>query len=324
MFLGLPRYTRDGATPSLVRRERDGSLRPFPGGDWNAWEPGRDGSAAFVYLNAVHIFDDDTVWCVDQGAPNEGVFPGYGTPAPGAQKIVQLDAGSGEILRILRFNEAMLPPGGQLNDLRRLGDLLYITDSGLGGIIVHDLVSGVSKRRLSEQHVTQSSPARIPPVLAHIHGDKPFRPPNSDLIEITPDGKWLYWASPTGPLYRTETRRLLDPEISDEALSAHVERVFDNAFSGGCTMDSNGNIYFSETATNRITVLAPDGRSTTLISDPVLVRPDGGFISQNRILYLPVKKPLGDDAGKPVYGIYALSLPDTIADIPLGTAIGSR
>jgi hypothetical protein len=102
LFLGLPRYTRDQSTPSLVRREADGALRPFPGNGWNMWQPGKDGREAFVYINAVHIFADDTVWCVDQGAPNEDIFPGYGKPAPGAQKIVQLDARSGAILRILR------------------------------------------------------------------------------------------------------------------------------------------------------------------------------------------------------------------------------
>lgn len=50
------------------------------------------------------------------------------------------------------------------------------------------------------------------------------------MIEITADGKWLYWAAPTGPLYRVETHLLRDTTLSDVELSAHVEAVYDNNF----------------------------------------------------------------------------------------------
>ncbi|QGZ63324.1 L-dopachrome tautomerase-related protein [Paraburkholderia acidisoli] len=325
MFLGCPRYAHDTPTPSLARREPDGTFAPFPGNAWNQWKPGDDGYSAFVYLNSVHIFADDTVWCVDQGALPQGIFPDVdATLSPAAQKLVQLDAATGAVLGVLRFDATILPPGAQMNDLRFHGAKLYITDSGLGGLIVHDRATGKTLRRLSGNTVTKASATDVPALLAHVKGGQTFRPPNSDLIEITADGRWLYWAAPTGPLYRVETRYLDDPALSDADLAARVEHVYDNRFSGGCSMDSRGNVYFSETVTRNLTVWSPTGKTAVLASDPTLVRPDGSFISRDRRLYVPVKQPVPANAaqdgtaGNAPFVIYAVTLPDVFDGIALG------
>lgn len=323
LFLGLPRYAPDKPTPSLARREADGSLAPFPGNGWNSWTPGKDGREAFVYLNSVHIFADDTVWCVDQGSLRAAVFPGFSVPQPGAQKLVQLDPKSGSILDIIRFDDTILPAGAQMNDLRLHGTVMYITDSGLGGLIVHDRATGKTLRRLSGSKVVKAAATRVPSILAHVQGNETFHPPNSDLIEITADGKWLYWASPTGPLYRVETRYLHDPGVSDAILLRHVEHVFDNTFAGGCAMDSLGNIYFAETATQRITILSPSGATAVLTSDPRLVRPDGLFISCDRQLYIPVKQAvtLTEQTADLPFAVYTIALPGIKDGIALGRAV---
>ncbi|CAG9194826.1 conserved hypothetical protein [Paraburkholderia sabiae] len=325
LFLGLPRYARDQPTPSLARREADGSLAPFPGNAWNEWQPGDDGRESFVYLNSVHIFADETIWCVDQGSLSPGVFPHVNsTLHRDAQKLVQLDAHTGQILNILRFDETILPLGAQMNDVRFHRSTMYITDSGLGGLIVHDMTTGKTLRRLSGSKVVKASAAHVPAILAHIKGNQTFHPPNSDLIEITADGKWLCWAAPTGPLYRIQTQYLNDPDLSDTQLEAHVEHVFDNSFSGGCAMDSLGNVYFSETVTHQITLLSPLGRTAVLAADERLVRPDGSFISADRHLYIPVKQPSKSDvkyrADAP-FVVYSIALPKLFYGIPIGGAV---
>jgi sugar lactone lactonase YvrE len=241
---------------------------------------------------------------------------------------VQLDTSTGKILQILRFDDTILPPGAQMNDLRFHGRMMYITDSGLGGLIVHDLATEKTLRRLSGSKVVKASPTKVPAILAHIKGGQTFHPPNSDLIEITADGKWLYWAAPTGPLYRIETQHLRDTTLSDQELSEKVEHVFDNNFSGGCSMDSRGNIYFSETTTGHITLLSPSGRTAVLASDSTLIRPDGSFISSDRHLYIPVKQPVAatpfeeaDAVAENPFVTYAIALPSTFEGIALGKAI---
>ncbi|PIK73022.1 bleomycin resistance protein, partial [Methylobacterium frigidaeris] len=142
MFLGLPRFPGHTETPSLVRVEQDGALSPFPGGAWNAWRQGGDGREAFVMVNAVHVFNDGTLWVVDQGAVGESAVPG-------GHKIVRLDPRTGAVLAVIRFGDDILPDGATMNDLRLHDHMLYVTDSGLGGLIVHDLGANRTLRRLS-------------------------------------------------------------------------------------------------------------------------------------------------------------------------------
>lgn len=177
--------------------------------------------------------------------------------------------------------------------------------------------NGVTRRRLSGRRELMASDMTVPALLQRGKDQPPFRPPHSDMIEITADGAWLYWAAPTGPLYRIATRWLNDGALSDDALAAHIEKVADIAFSSGCTMDSLGNLYFSETATGQITLLTPSGRKAVLASDPDLIRPDGSFISADRRLYVPVKQSRRSDA----FPIYSIALPEAFDGIELGNAV---
>ncbi|WP_159947626.1 hypothetical protein [Rhizobium sp. 18065] len=298
LFLGCPRYTPKEETPALARRDANGKLMPFPGNGWNEWKLGDDGRDAFVYLNSVHIFADDTVWVVDQGAPSPDVFPHeFSIPKPGTQKIVQLDALTGGILTVLRFDEDVLPSGAKMNDLRFHGSKMYVTDSGLGAIIVHDFATGETTRRLSGLKPMMAKPMKMTLALQLDSKEKPFNPPNSDMIEINQDGEWLFWAAPTGPLYKIETRHLNDTKLRDDDIEKHVQHVADIEFSSGCSMDSLGNFYFCETKTGKITLLAPSGKTATLAFDPDFVRPDGAFISADRRLYVP-RKPREPDASR--------------------------
>ncbi|XBS71735.1 hypothetical protein ABK905_13135 [Acerihabitans sp. KWT182] len=88
-------------------------------------------------------------------------------------------------------------------------------------------------------------------------------------------------------------------------------------------MDSKGNIYFSETTTHPIRLLAPSGKTAILAADPWLIRPDGAFISADRRLYIPVKQPL-DTTDKAPFIIYALPLPENFDGIALGDAVTGR
>ncbi|CAN7721449.1 major royal jelly family protein [Rhizobium rhizogenes] len=329
MFLGLPRFPGHEETPSVAKRQSDGSVVPFPGGSWNNWKAGDDGQDAFVYVNSVHIFSDDTVWCVDQGALRaDASSKELATPKPGAQKLVQLNPDTGEVLRVIRFGDDILPPGAKMNDLRIYGDTIYITDSGLGAIIVHDLKTGKTLRRLSARPEMLATPSPEPQTTP---GKSRHATPKSDLIEVSTDGAWLYWASPTGPFRRISTRVLHDRTLDDDALVSHVEKVTDTPLVGGSAMDTQGNLYLSDLRAHRIILMTPAGQQTIITADPGLVSPDGGFISVDRHLYIPAPQTertelFGhpkDMTEKP-FLIYAIQLPETFDSIRLGGPVTGR
>ncbi|NEJ24851.1 hypothetical protein GR247_32585 [Rhizobium leguminosarum] len=322
MFFGLPRYPDYDQTPSLAKRGPDGKPAAFPGNAWNEWKPGDDGFESFVYVNSIHVFKDGTVWAVDQGALRADSYPpALSEPHKGAQKLVQLDADSGGVLRVLRFSDDILPKGAKLNDLRVFGDHVYVTDSGLGALIYHDLKTGVTLRRMSSSPEMQ---AKVEPNMQQ----GSHQTPKIDMIEVSDDGEWLYAAVPTGPFIKIKTAALRDPSLSDDDLAEHVEEYATIARSGGCALDTNGNLYLSELDNKRVTVLSPTGETAVLTSDDEFISPDGSFISVDRKLYIPVTQSrrtrlFGNkqDMVKRPWKIYVVDLPETFGGIELGRSL---
>jgi catechol 2,3-dioxygenase-like lactoylglutathione lyase family enzyme len=328
MFVSLPRFERDSDTPSLAKVSADGRPAAFPGGAWNAWKTGDDGRDAFVMVNSVHIFDDDTLWVVDQGALSGG------KPLSGAQKLVRLDPRTGSILAVLRFAEDILPAGAQMNDLRLHDQMLYVSDSGLGGIIVHDLSANRTIRRLSGHPLLRRNPAvpqkgRGGRPLADSVGKRPDV--QSDMIELSVCGLWLYFSAPTGPMRRIPTAALADTRVSDAQLAPMVEAIAASPSIGGTAIDTLGNLYLSDVENRQITLLTPGGARATLVADDRLSSPDAIFITQDRRLYVPASQiehlpqhQSGVDQRRPPFLVLTMPLPETLAGHRLGDAVTGR
>ncbi|HEY5792312.1 MAG TPA: hypothetical protein VIS74_03375, partial [Chthoniobacterales bacterium] len=71
IFVEFPRFQDLDGNPSVAEIRPDGTLRPFPGGAWNEWAPGKPAGNAFVSTNALHLFesDPDSLWVIDTAAP---------------------------------------------------------------------------------------------------------------------------------------------------------------------------------------------------------------------------------------------------------------
>lgn len=286
LFINFPRFKGHTDSPALARVTPGGPV-PFPGNHWNAWHAGDDGMNTLVNVNAVHIFGDGLLWVVDQGAAQ-------GEEAKtGAAKIIAFDTGSGEVKRLIRFDEQTLPKGGAPNDLRINGSRLYATDSGLGGIILHDLESGRTLRRLSGSALLRKPAGAAQKgfkgrILQDADGKRPAV--HSDMLEVTADGRWLYVATPTGPLCRMPTAPLWDEAISDAQLEKQVQNVADIPSIGGTAIDSAGNLYLSNVENRSIDRLSPAGVMETLIQDDRLITPDALAFDREGRLYIPAPK----------------------------------
>ncbi|MCH4091139.1 L-dopachrome tautomerase-related protein [Acetobacter sp.] len=325
VFLGMPRFPGMEHTFSLARVNAAGEPVSFPGGHWNDWREGQDGSNSFVMVNAIHIFRDNTLWAVDQGAPAGQ------RPPPGAQKLVQLDTTNGNILRILRFPEAVMPSGAQFNDLRIHGNLVFVTDSGLGGVIIHDPETGMTLRRLSGQVVMRNDGVHLHKGIGdHILQDEHAKRPDvaSDDIEVDATGIWFYFSVPAGPLKRIRIADLLNVAFTDDQLAKKVEIVAEIPSIGGTCIDTLGNIYLSDAENCCITVLAPDGKRAILVQDSRLISPDALFIDRHRRLYIPCPQLQklamfnnGHNETHPPFLVLSMVLPASLNGITLGEGV---
>ncbi|MET0405907.1 MAG: L-dopachrome tautomerase-related protein, partial [Cystobacter sp.] len=219
VFVAGPRWT--GSTgPALGVLDARGQPRPYPSESWNAWRPGGDAREAFVNINAIHRAPDDTLWVIDTGSPDFG-----GAPLPDGAKVVRIDLKTGQVARSYPLGPDIATPSSYVDDIRLKGSRGYLTDAGRAGLIVLDLETGAA-RRVLDGVASVTAPADRPLVLEGKVLNGPDGAPlrvHADPLELSADGRWLYFASLHGPWSRIETRWLDDASLSPEALASHVE-----------------------------------------------------------------------------------------------------
>jgi sugar lactone lactonase YvrE len=226
IFVNFPRWTED-APVSVAEVMRDGSLRPYPNEQWNAWRNVRrdelDPADHWVCVQSVVADGRGSVWVVDPAAPAvDGLVPG-------GPKLVRIDLATDRVAQVIRFGQDVAIPGSYLNDVRFSPDgrYAYLTDAGQrGALVVVDLAGGKARRVLDGHPSTQ--PERG--VVVRTDG-KPLRYPDgrpvlfaADSIALSSDGAWLYWKPLTGTtLYRVPTAALTDRGLAGDDLANRVQ-----------------------------------------------------------------------------------------------------
>lgn len=258
-----------------------GAAKPYPDAEWNNRRAGHGGRTAFVGANSLRIGPDGALWVVDRGAPRIGAPLVEGGP-----KLVRIDLVANRVTRI--YDLASVAEGASfVDDVRFNGDIAYLTDAGRPALIVLDLNTGKA-RRVLENHPTtiatrplsaegrQLIDAKGHPVVVH-----------ADQLEVSGDGRWLYYQPCSGPMFRIETRLLDDSSLDGVTLSAHVERFADTPSTGGTAIDTTGTIYVSDTDRSRILKVSAAGEISTLVADPRLVWVDAMWIDDDGKLWMP-------------------------------------
>lgn len=290
VFVNFPRWEGTGGRYELAVAEvaSDGSLKPYPSADWNALAAGQTPSDAaspqWVCVQSVHVDADDRLWILDPASPNfAGVLREHGGP-----KLVEVDLKTDTVQRVITFNEAVAPRDSYLNDVRvdTNTDTAYITDSGLGAIIVVDLQSGLVRRRLADHPSTKADPNYIvtidgrevrfaggpnagKPLIVHSDGLA------LDLRSPTDGGGYLYWQALTGnKLYRAPLYLLRDERATGFEIEKSVQFVGRTVVTDGMECDAAGNLYFSALERSEVVVRNPAGGLHTLVADPRLAWPD--------------------------------------------------
>lgn len=299
VFVSYPRW--DGPYQWAVAEIVRGVLRPFPDGQWNRWPPATteagsdldpDPAYRFVCVQSVHVDARDRLWILDPASPRfEGVVPG-------AAKLVEVDLATDRVVRVIRFDASIAPERSYLNDVRIdvQRNVAFITDSGLGALVVVDLDTNQSRRVLADHQSTKAEKGVIPVI-----GGRQLRvgqTPGGQVPQIHADGiaynpvdDHVYYQALTGrTLYRIPAAVLADFEQSGRAIARAVERVGPSVMTDGMDADAAGNVYFTAMEEDAIIYRTPGGEYRTLLEDERLawpdslaVTPDGLYITTSRI-----------------------------------------
>ena len=179
-----------------VAEVKNGTTVAYPDAGINTFNAGDNPADKLVSVQSVVVNPTGKrLWILDTGSTN------FGPPIPGGPKLIGVDLATNKIVKKIAFPADVALPTTYLNDVRfdlRRGreGMAFITDSSAtGGIIVVDLASGRSWRRLSDHPSTRPDPAFLgivegQPMLLRIPGAPPQRPMiGSDGIAISGDGR---------------------------------------------------------------------------------------------------------------------------------------
>jgi sugar lactone lactonase YvrE len=256
-------------------------------------------TAAFISVQSVVVDPVDRLWILDTGSllfqPTK-----YGGP-----KLVCIDLKTDQVSKKILFPQDVALPTTYLNDVRfdlRRGSegMAFITDSaqsGPNGIIVVDLASGDSWRRLHDHPSTKAE--ELQTFLPIVEG-RPFleQQPDgsvkhgasmgSDGIAISADGARLYYC-PLGSrnLYSVATDGLADRSLDDlEVGGTVIDEGDKGGASDGLESDAAGYIYSTNYEHNGILRRSADGIWETVIHHPCLLWPDTLSVGADGYLYV--------------------------------------
>ncbi|MBC7922885.1 MAG: hypothetical protein H7Z75_17550 [Ferruginibacter sp.] len=281
LFVCYPRWS-DKITGSVAEVTKTG-LQFYPDNTWNAYDSTISPRESFVCVQSLHVDAGDFLWILDPANPK---FAGV---VDGGAKLVKIDPQSNRVTQQIHFGKDVIRPDSYLNDVRVDAgrNVAYLTDSGVGGLVVVDLTRETSRRVLDNHPSTHSDSTDI------VIDGKPWRRPDgsrpylhADGIELDSTGQYLYYHALNGQtLYRIETQYLRDSTLTEAQLGQRVESVIKTGPVDGMFFDRKGNLYLSGLEQKALLWLHPDNRLDTLVQSTDLQWPDSFAASPDGYLY---------------------------------------
>jgi sugar lactone lactonase YvrE len=305
IFVNFPKWGDE--VPFTVAEVRDGKAVAYPDEAMNQTTDTHDVAAdndyyaaSLISVQSVVVDPADRLWILDTGSPM------FQPTKYGGPKLVCVDLETNQVIKKILFPRNVALPTTYLNDVRfdlRRGKegIAYITDSaqnGPNGIIIVDLASGESWRRLNDHPSTKAEDLQT--FLPIVEG-RPFLVKEqengstklaanmgSDGIAIIATGEWLYYCPlASRKLFSVSTDALSDRSVDDKYVSNTVKDEGDKGgASDGLESDAEGRIYVTNYEHNAIMRRNPNGEWETIVHDPRLLWPDTLSLASDGYLYV--------------------------------------
>jgi sugar lactone lactonase YvrE len=293
IFVNFPRW--GDPVEFTVAEVKDGKADPYPDLETNRLDM-KNQTNGFISVQSVVVDPQDRLWILDTGSINMQPIK------PGAAKLLCYDLSSNKLVKRIDFPDNVALKSTYLNDIRfnlKMGKegVAFITDSsdsGPNGIIVVDLASGTSWRRLNDHPSTKADQNFTPtvegqPLMAREPGQPPaYLKVGSDGIAISSDGKTLFYCPLAGhKLTSVSTAALADGKMTDEQIAQTVKQFKKDYGSDGLECDANGNLYLTDYEHNAIHRRSQNDltRDEIIAQEPRMIWPDSMSIGSDGYLY---------------------------------------
>jgi sugar lactone lactonase YvrE len=292
VFVNFPRW---GDEPAFTVAEVvDGEAVAYPNAAINEGDTSAP-KEHFISVQSVVVGPKNRLWVLDTGSPR------FEATIENAAKLVAIDLETDEVVQTIVFPPDVVREASYTNDVRfdlTRGEagMAFITDSsgaGENGIIVVDLASGESWRRLDKHSTTQAEENFIPyvegqPLMFRSgEGEPAHMTVGADGIAIHADGERLFYRVLSGRgLFSVSIDALADRDMSDKDVAGTIKDHGDLGFaSDGLEADAAGNIYLTNYEDNGVVRMNAGGSFDTIVHDPRALWPDTLAVGPDGYLY---------------------------------------
>jgi sugar lactone lactonase YvrE len=298
IFVCFPRW--GDPVEFTVGEIRNGKIEAYPNISTNRLDTANQ-TESLISVQSVVVDPQDRLWLLDTGSINMGPV------AHGGPKMLCFDLKTNRLVKRVNFTDKVVLPTTYLNDVRfnlTMGKegVAFITDSsdkGPNGIIVVDLASGESWRKLNDHPSTKADQNFVPTVEGEQLKARPGKGQpdatvkiGSDGIAISNDGKTLYYCPlASRRIYSVSTEALADGKMSDADTAKTVRELPQRDFaSDGLHADAAGNLLLTDYEHNAIRRLDTHGENAAeyriIAQDPRLIWPDTLAVDQQGSVYV--------------------------------------
>ncbi|WP_201985644.1 SMP-30/gluconolactonase/LRE family protein [Hymenobacter rubidus] len=316
VFACFPRWDWNPSFP-IAKVGPNSTLTPYPNASWCTWNDSVKSEPLKHWICPQSVFADKAgmVWVLDPAAP------GLKFTVPGGPKLVKTDPKTGQVLLTIPFPESVAPRKSYLNDVRidLQNNYAYITESGLGALVVVDLKTLKARRLLDKHPSTKAVKGLVIKAAGHPMIDIQGKPAqfNADGIALSTDNAYLYYCPLTGhTLYRIKTAALRDPALSEATLGQQVETVGEIPATDGLEIDAANNVYLTSFEQSALLRRTPAGKIETLVQDDRLqwpdtysLTPDGTLYVTNSSIHKTPNWNKGVGQPRPPFRIFKMALP---------------
>lgn len=287
-FFSFPRWT--DPVPFTVGELKAHRLVAYPDPQINSFDPDQpqrlDPRDHLVSVQSVVADERNRLWILDTGSINLRPVISNGP------KLLAYDLNTNQRVKDIRFSSSTVKPRTYLNDVRF--DLsrgqegyAFITDSGEGAIIVVDLATGQSWRKLEDHFSVKPVPGFVPLVegqqMMKDPAGGPGQPINiaADGIALSPDRNTLYYTPLSSrSIYAVSVDALVDRNRPDDQVAQTVRQIAQKpSANDGIVCDPAGRIYTTDFEDNAIRRVDPNtGRVEVVFQDERLLWPDSVWV----------------------------------------------
>ncbi|MCQ9154902.1 major royal jelly family protein [Acidomonas methanolica] len=200
---------------------------------------------------------DGGLWCVNQGKPGNGI------------SLHLIDRATPRVRGSWPLPAALLRPASHLSAMAVHGPLIYLADDGVPALIVFDRRNNAGRRLLENNPSLRGRRATVIGGVTQMR-DGHVLERDVAMLALSPDGTWLFYQPPCGPLYRIATELLTDRSVGPvEQLDGSAEWR-DTPTLSGLVMTPRGTLLMVDVAVGRLLSFSAARDPLRLLADPRL------------------------------------------------------